>query len=171
MSFLLQFFLVPAHVLSGQVQILLGSLARLLQEAVKKDHSALPVDVEEHACDPVVGQVCAHFVDAMAESFACGHSNGPAELDSLDVLSNAFPIFRRKLFQPNSHRLAACLGAVENYRDSLSALRARVARVGSLIHPTSVPYLVQSVQLDEGRVVFSRPLSVFRGRREGMLCR
>jgi len=83
-----------ALVAPRQVQILVRSLLRLLDESVEQDHPASFVDIEKHSCDSVLGQARPHFIDAIAKWFANRHPDGPAELHCLDILSDALPIIR-----------------------------------------------------------------------------
>jgi hypothetical protein len=81
-----------AFVASRQFQVLDGSFGSFLYETVKENRPASPIDIEQHSRDPVLYQLRTHFIDAVANGSANGHSDGPAELYSLDVPANALPV-------------------------------------------------------------------------------
>ena len=85
-----------------QVQVLVRCLLRFLDKSVEQDHSALFVDVKEDSRDSVLSQARPHFIDSATYWLANGHPNRSAELHSLNILSDAPPILRRKSFQPLS---------------------------------------------------------------------
>jgi hypothetical protein len=59
---------------------------------MQQNYPALLVNVEKDPGDSVLGQTRPHFVDAVAQWFASGHPNRPAELDSLDVFANPLAV-------------------------------------------------------------------------------
>src|SRR5690348_17414601 len=91
----------------GQVQILSRRLLRFLDESVKQNHSPSPVDVEKNTGNSTPTHARSHFIDTFAQRSANGHANGPAKLDSLDVLSDALPVRWRKPLKPFPYRLPA----------------------------------------------------------------
>jgi hypothetical protein len=132
-----------------QFPILVGRLARFLDESVKQNHSAFPVYVEQYARDSVLCQERPHFANAVAQRLANGHSDRPAELDGFDVLADAFPVVAWKPSQSISHGFSSCLCAIEDRQNSLALVsggweqRIGLAeRFGLLVHQRSVPYKV-----------------------------
>jgi hypothetical protein len=75
-----------------QLQIFVWRLLRFLDESMEQNHSTLLVYVEKHASNSVLSQARSHFIDALAERLANRHPDGPAELYSLEVLSEVLPV-------------------------------------------------------------------------------
>jgi hypothetical protein len=111
-----------------QGQVSLGRLLRLLYEAVQQDHSVLAIDIEQNAGDAIVREVCADLVDSLTQRSANWHSNGPAEFNRLDVLSNSLSIVViGKRFEPVPNRFAACSCAKKIAGSRLPGLFGRSA--------------------------------------------
>src|SRR5713101_3442582 len=68
----------------------------------------------------------SHLINAVPQWPANGHPDGPAELHGLDVLPNAFPVIWGKPLQPFPHWFAARLRAIEDRRNSLTLVFARL---------------------------------------------
>ncbi len=113
-------------VASSQLQIFGRRLPRLFDEPMQQDHPAFFVDVEKHPGDAVLGQTSSHLINAVPQWPANGHPDGPAELHGLDVLPNAFPVIWGKPLQPFPHWFAARLRAIEDRRNSLTLVFARL---------------------------------------------
>ena len=82
-----------AFVTPCQFQSLVRRLLRLLDESVQQDHPAFPIDVKKYARNSVLHQARPHFIDAVTQWSANGHSDRPAELHRLDILADTLPIF------------------------------------------------------------------------------
>src|SRR6266851_9057573 len=122
---------------------------------MEKDHSALLADIEQCPGSSVLNQVRSHFINAAPQRFANGHPDRPSEFHCLDVLANAFPVFRGKLSYPIPHRFSASLGAKEDRWDSFTLFFERpgcgnraVSGFGAPAHSTSVPYKVHLTRRD-----------------------
>ncbi len=113
-------------VASSQFQIFGRRLPRLFDESMQQDHPAFFVDVEKHPGDAVLGQTSSHLINAVPQWPASGHPNGPAELHGLDVLPNAFPVIWGKPLQPFPDWFAARLRAIEDRRNPLTLVFARL---------------------------------------------
>lgn len=105
-------------VAAREFQIVIRRLRGLLDEAVQKDHSVQPVDIEEHASDSVSRQIGPDFVQSLAERPRDRHTHRPAEFHRHDVVADPFTLFFAERSQPVTHRLSARFCPVE---DSLDA--------------------------------------------------
>jgi len=110
-----------AFVCSRQIQILRRSFLCFLDEPVKKNHSVAPIDVKQHSRNAILRQPRSHFINRIPERPTNGHPDGPAKLDSLDILANPLPVLRKwQLLQPISDGFAAGLGPIEDRRNTFA---------------------------------------------------
>lgn len=109
-----------AFVFPGHFQVLSPGPLRLLDESMKQDHAPSLVDIEQHSSNSILSQVRPHFIDAIAQRLADGHSDRPAKFDRFNVFANAFAVLGRESLDPITHRLAPRFGPEENRWDSLA---------------------------------------------------
>ena len=106
---------------SRQGQIFIRRLLCLLYETVKQHHSILCVDIEQDPSNPIVRKVRSDFKNSLAQGSTRWHSNRPAELDGLDVLSDSLPVIRIwQRLEPLSNWFATALRLIEDRRDALA---------------------------------------------------
>jgi hypothetical protein len=78
----------------------------LLDEAMQQHHSA-PIHAKQHAGNPTLRNLAAHFPQALPKRATERHPDRPGELDVLDVLADDFSIGSIESLQPFSDRRAA----------------------------------------------------------------
>src|SRR5689334_18448162 len=100
---------------------------------MQQDHASLLVNIEKNASDPVLGQARSHFKDSVPQRSTNGHSDWPSKLDRFDILSDAFSVLWRELFQPHPYWFSAGLCPIENGRDPFSLIPG-IGRRFRLIH-------------------------------------
>ena len=79
---------------SRQCQFFIRRLLCFLYETVEQHHSIPRINVEQDPSNPIVREMRSDFIDSVAYGSARWHSDRPAELDSLDVLSDSPPVIR-----------------------------------------------------------------------------
>jgi hypothetical protein len=81
-----------ARVSHRKIQIDGWCRPRLLDHAVQKDHSLLPVHVKENPGDAIAHKIRPHLVQPAFQRATGWHSDRPAKLDGFDVFPNQFAI-------------------------------------------------------------------------------
>jgi hypothetical protein len=102
------------HTLSRQLEVGLGRLAGLLDEAVH-DANAVLIDKEQNPCRAVARQVRPHLPEALPQAPAHRHADGPLLLHAQQIGADRLAILRIEVLQPLAHRLMASLAAVEEH--------------------------------------------------------
>jgi hypothetical protein len=109
---------MPVFIPSREFQILIRRLSRLLDESMQQNHSTLRVYVKKNPGDAVLAEACADFVDGVAQWPACGHPDGPAELHSFNVFSDALSILGQgQPLQPMPNGFSAGASSKEDRRN------------------------------------------------------
>jgi hypothetical protein len=145
---------MPLLVSSWQGQIFNRRLLCFLYETVKEHHSFFLVYVEQNPSNPIVREMGSDFIHSVTYRSTRWHSNRPAELHGLDVLSDSPPVIRIwQRLEPLSNGFASTLRSVEDRWGALAGLCCRlcVRAIVLLCFPRllqiftfSVPYVVQS---------------------------
>ncbi len=108
---------------SRQFQIFIRCLLCFLYETVQEHHSIPLINVEQDPSNPIVCEMSSDFIDSLTHGSTRWHSNWPAELYGLDVLSDSLPVLRIwQRLEPLSNRLATAFGSIEDCRDALAGL-------------------------------------------------
>ncbi len=79
---------------SRQGQFFNPRLLCFLYETVEQHHSIPRINVEQDPSNPIVCEMRSDFKNSLAQGSTRWHSNRPAELDGLDVLSDSLPVIR-----------------------------------------------------------------------------
>lgn len=91
---------------------LLGNMERVF---------TLCVDIEQDPGNPIVRKVRSDFKNSLAQRSTRWHSNRPAELYGLDVLSDSLSvIWKWQCLEPLSNRFATTLRSIEDRWDALA---------------------------------------------------
>jgi len=61
---------------------------------MQKNHARVLVNIEQDSCNSIPLKMSPHLIDPASNRPASRHSNRPAELDSLDILTYALAILR-----------------------------------------------------------------------------
>jgi hypothetical protein len=98
---------------SGQGEVGVGRLLRLLDEAMKR-HDPLASNYEQHTRDLTAGKIAAHFPQAVSERAAQRHTDWPTILDAHQILADGVSVSVTQSAQPVPQDFTACGSPIED---------------------------------------------------------